>query len=342
MNNLGAGLIDTGIGVVQSIGQALYQDYWMDENYRRQRQLRDEQWEHDSPSAQMKRFKDAGLNPNLIYGQMSNSASAPAAADAPNVPYAHASNLQAAVNADKVQELRDAEVDTQQALAEKYRSEQRLNDTNIGLSASKKAYYDRLRISQDVVDDYRRSGIKLNEQYVDESMQRVQNLIASKDAIEASTRLTTAQAVKQEIDNKWEEKLKSAQYKQALADIAKTESERKRIEQVIQQSAESFSYELAILMNRKDISDAEKEVAAVKKTQALYEKMKVNALIDDQGNSTTIGRVYGALQLTLDLVGSVFHFTGFQNFTPKEKSSMSSTFDEDGVLTGGTHTTHSY
>lgn len=38
--------------------------------------------EYNTPAAQMKRYQDAGLNPNLIYGQ-SNEASAPASASAP-------------------------------------------------------------------------------------------------------------------------------------------------------------------------------------------------------------------------------------------------------------------
>lgn len=39
--------------------------------------------EYDSPAAVMKRYQDAGLNPNLIYSQMTHS-SAPAAASAPS------------------------------------------------------------------------------------------------------------------------------------------------------------------------------------------------------------------------------------------------------------------
>lgn len=33
----------------------------------------DKQNKYNSPSQQMQRYKEAGLNPNLIYGQMSNS-----------------------------------------------------------------------------------------------------------------------------------------------------------------------------------------------------------------------------------------------------------------------------
>lgn len=37
--------------------------------YEQEMKLRQWQLDYDSPAAQMKRFKDAGLNPNLIYGQ---------------------------------------------------------------------------------------------------------------------------------------------------------------------------------------------------------------------------------------------------------------------------------
>lgn len=55
--------------------------------------------EYNSPAAQMKRYQDAGLNPNLIYGQ-SNEASAPASASAS--PFrsggTHARTMQNAIN----------------------------------------------------------------------------------------------------------------------------------------------------------------------------------------------------------------------------------------------------
>lgn len=38
-------------------------------NYRRQMKMYEDNREYNSPAAQMQRFKDAGLNPNLIYGQ---------------------------------------------------------------------------------------------------------------------------------------------------------------------------------------------------------------------------------------------------------------------------------
>lgn len=58
---------------------ARQQNAWNIEQYEREQRDYLDNWnrqnEYDSPSAQMERFKAAGLNPNLIYGQMSSSPS---------------------------------------------------------------------------------------------------------------------------------------------------------------------------------------------------------------------------------------------------------------------------
>lgn len=50
------------------------QQMWDKQNAHNQR-LWEQQNQYDSPSAQMQRFRDAGLNPHLIYGQMGNGGS---------------------------------------------------------------------------------------------------------------------------------------------------------------------------------------------------------------------------------------------------------------------------
>lgn len=71
---------------------AKYQNSWNEQMYERNLQDQVKLWnmqnEYNSPSAQMSRFADAGLNPNLIYGQGNsgnasglNAPSAPKAAD---------------------------------------------------------------------------------------------------------------------------------------------------------------------------------------------------------------------------------------------------------------------
>lgn len=73
----GASVIGTGLsaGAQGSINQRTM--LWNERMYGIQRQHALEDWNrqnaYNSPAQQMQRFKEAGLNPHLIYGQMSNS-----------------------------------------------------------------------------------------------------------------------------------------------------------------------------------------------------------------------------------------------------------------------------
>jgi len=72
-----------------NVQNAYNQQMWNQQNTYN-KGLWDMQNQYNSPAAQMQRFKDAGLNPNLIYGQMNNGptidASQMAHASAPNAP----------------------------------------------------------------------------------------------------------------------------------------------------------------------------------------------------------------------------------------------------------------
>lgn len=92
-------ILGAGLGAVSSIGsmigqnrairqqiKAQQQENQKNREYnlmlaRTQNQWNIEQWQrendYNSPTAQMSRFRAAGLNPNLVYGQMSNGASSP-------------------------------------------------------------------------------------------------------------------------------------------------------------------------------------------------------------------------------------------------------------------------
>lgn len=77
------GLVQAGVSAAQSIGnfasQAVFgarNERWAREDattaFNRQLQLIDSQRAYESPKAQMSRFAEAGLNPNLIYGQLNS------------------------------------------------------------------------------------------------------------------------------------------------------------------------------------------------------------------------------------------------------------------------------
>lgn len=73
---LAQGLASTGNAMAQQQANNA-QMFYNDQQYARQRKDALADWtmqnEYNSPSAQMARYKDAGLNPNLIYGQMTTS-----------------------------------------------------------------------------------------------------------------------------------------------------------------------------------------------------------------------------------------------------------------------------
>lgn len=73
---LAQGLASTGSAMAQQQANNA-QMFYNDAQYARQRKDALADWtmqnEYNSPKAQMARYKDAGLNPNLIYGQMTTS-----------------------------------------------------------------------------------------------------------------------------------------------------------------------------------------------------------------------------------------------------------------------------
>lgn len=84
------GMIKTGAGVLGNIIMAKKQQQWAQKMYDQQRAHALADWEmqnaYNSPAAQMKRLKDAGLNPHLVYGNGADATSnqMPRSSDAPN------------------------------------------------------------------------------------------------------------------------------------------------------------------------------------------------------------------------------------------------------------------
>lgn len=86
---LGAGVAETGFNAIMQGATNKKNRNFSREMYMRQRGDALADWEmnnaYNSPAAQMQRFKDAGLNPNLIYGQ-TNTAQPVRSSNAPNAP----------------------------------------------------------------------------------------------------------------------------------------------------------------------------------------------------------------------------------------------------------------
>lgn len=82
-------LIDSSPGYWKNWKNDLYREYVMQQaTAEQQNAFNVAMWnaenEYNTPANQMRRFQDAGLNPNLIYGQQNTSASAPSASGGVN------------------------------------------------------------------------------------------------------------------------------------------------------------------------------------------------------------------------------------------------------------------
>jgi len=84
----GAALVGQGINAMSQSGMNKATRQWNEKMYERQKWDNMEMWDiqnrYNTPQAQMQRMQDAGLNPNLMYGQ----GSVGNATSAPDVPHA--------------------------------------------------------------------------------------------------------------------------------------------------------------------------------------------------------------------------------------------------------------
>lgn len=110
------------------IGQAFYKKN-LERQVAAQKELMDYQNEYNSPSAQMQRISEAGLNPNLVYGSsapagQSGNASAPSGAMPSTNGYNTSDVIASMLHLRQMKSI-DSQINLQEANAEKARAEAR-------------------------------------------------------------------------------------------------------------------------------------------------------------------------------------------------------------------------
>lgn len=176
---------------------------------------------YNSPAEQMKRFKQAGLNPNLIYGNADNSASSLSLPDQ-EVPRVEPSRAMASYYNTKIQTAQVNNMEAQNAVlrqqaellsaqTDNLRSQKNSRDFDLGFKTDTRDYdisyaQERLRGAM-IANDYRldendRRAL-LSAQSLKEGVQRIINMQASKELTENRRALTVQQmnAVAQQYEN---------------------------------------------------------------------------------------------------------------------------------------------
>ena len=138
MSALGAAAISGGSGLIGSAINAGTQKKINASNQQYAKEMREyqnqwnlDQWnrqnDYNSPAAQMSRYEDAGLNPNLIYGQQNVSSSSPSASTTSAMKQAPKVNGAAGANAIRAYQnvkMQQAQIDNIQERNELLRQQQ--------------------------------------------------------------------------------------------------------------------------------------------------------------------------------------------------------------------------
>lgn len=282
-------LLGAGLGVVSSIGSMIGQNRAIrrqiraqqEENQknreynlmlaRTQNQWNIEQWQrendYNSPTAQMSRFRAAGLNPNLIYGQSNPAASSPTlmsgAASSPT-------DMSAIGNkrnfGQAMQEVLNMEMQKAQIEAIKAGTEKTKEDTKNVIASTKALTIDNMYRAAKHEQDLQVGGmtIRLGKSTLKMNDQQMENLKADLEETVA-----TVESIKQSVEeSKARVELLGVQKESQLAAI---------------------------------IRDNEKAKAEIAKTYAEFKKINAETKITEQEYSEMVATQYArALGLELD------------------------------------------
>lgn len=265
---------------------------------------------YNSPEAQMSRFKSAGLNPNLIYGQMANTASAPtmSSSSAPGASRIDSSSLLEMAQLGLLgAQKENIEADTQNKLA--------------GVEET----YSRIDLNEATIEKYGHEN-GWTDQQIEQSKAQVDKIQKEKEKMDAEIalfveqkKLTSWQAVEAEINAFYADKrnqamidnlvsqtgLNRAQTKELLtlmfakkanlmADTSYKSAEARLTDSLARVSRSTEAYQ---------IKKAEGE-AGIISAQALTDQMNADWLADHPGYLTT-EKWMGVIERGIGAVGTV-------------------------------------
>ena len=217
-----ATLIAGGASVAGNIGSTLLTNSSNSSNVDKTNQqsigLWREQAAYNTPQNQMARLKAAGLNPNLVYGNISsaNASQAPALLAHQNV-------------APQVDPLTLAQIRNINADTEKKKSETKESESNIQVNASQ------IRLNDWTIDMQQQlttEQVKIMQQSLQKSIAETNEITQKAENLKVEWSILDEKRQQEIIKTAWEELLKQEEYRKAVAEANLTE---KDVEIAIQQ-----------------------------------------------------------------------------------------------------------
>lgn len=180
-------IISAGLGLAQGIGNMFSQGATNRKNREWQEHMWNKNNEYNHPALQMQRFKEAGLNPHLIYGQGNNGNATMAPApnqEAPKMDFADTVMNYVAVK------KQQTEIDNMEKTREVMESQKQLNEANAAVALKTGAYKDyEIKLAEELYQNTV-AGALLNTKNVEATNQK---LIAEIQKIGTETNVSKKQ-----------------------------------------------------------------------------------------------------------------------------------------------------
>lgn len=299
-------------------------------NYGRQKKLMDKQYqqaldqwnrqnEYNSPAAQMQRFIEAGLNPDLIYGQMGNGSPAQMMSSEQNVSGSdYASALvkgQSMRLAEQRMRLDNASVESQihvnEALEDKYRADADLSRSNVGRNEG-------LLERWSVLNRFAESQTALNKQYLANSMEELNLIVANVEVARQHGRLLSAEALNKEIENMYADEYYKARNAKLWSEVGLNNSQAAYMDKMTERITKFMTHEIAKLDAETALTQAQKDLKLQEILMNSYEiaEQDLRWHKDEFGNidrMTIWGYAEKAVNFVMDNVSKVYSFSSLSN-----------------------------
>lgn len=299
----GGGLLTAGLSFISDAIAYHRQKKLMDKQYEQAVEQWHRQNEYNSPQAQMQRFKDAGLNPDLIYGQMGNGAPAQMMSSEQNVS---SHDLGAALQKGKAQRLAEQRLslDNQVAMAniEVMKSEAERNRADAQYKTSGAAWNMRRITSQDVIDRLNESNIYVNDAQVQFLEQRCNEIGANIDLLVAKTNYQEVLTAIAEIDKAFKSEWWKAEIGRLRSETQLNQKQAEKLEQTIYEMRESWETRFRMLKDDDRINHSK---AVLSMAEEAANKWRYT--LDSEGNPipTKGGAMVEALDVVTGLLGRI-------------------------------------
>ena len=222
--------------------------------------------QYNSPAQQMARFRAAGLNENLIYGQMANTASSPTMSS---------SSAPSAASIGGASALETAQIGLLNAQRDNIKADTDLKESGVILNA---ATIEQMGHQNNWTDQQIRESVER----VGQIRKSLDEMNANIDKLKADGRLADSQALLNTIDSFFRESKNQAEINKTLADTGLSNAQAKEILTLLLAKKANIVADTNLKIAEKNATHALKQLYRVQARKAGLDADLIERTIDDQ------------------------------------------------------------